>query len=193
MKIFAPLYEMTLKWAEHKHAPWFLGGMSFAESSFFPIPVDIMLAPMALQRPRRWAVFALIASVASVLGGLFGYMLGLVFWDVIQPYFAAWGWMPVYTSVAERINSEGVWILFIASFTPIPYKVATIAAGTLNMALLPFIFISLVGRSARFFLVAGLVAWAGPKIEPKIHQYTEWAGWACIFLIVAAYGLSKVL
>lgn len=192
MRIFTPMYEMTLKWAKHKHAPWFLGGMSFAESSFFPVPVDVMLAPMALQRPQRWALFALIASIASVLGGLFGYLMGFVFWGAIQPYFESWGWMASYLRVAERINAEGVWILFIASFTPIPYKVATIAAGTLNMAILPFVLVSLIGRSARFFLVAGLVAWVGPKIEPKIHQYIEWAGWACIVIIAIAYVLSRL-
>lgn len=191
MKLFAPMYEMTLKWAKHKNAQWFLGVMSFAESSFFPIPVDIMIAPMALQRPNRWWWFALIAAVTSVLGGLFGYFIGNVFWDVVQPYFVEYGWIDAYQSVADKINQEGVWVLFLASFTPIPYKVATLAAGTLNMALLPFILCSLIGRSMRFFLVAGLVAWLGPKVEPKIHKYIEWAGWGCVVLTVVMYCVYK--
>ncbi len=192
MKLFAPLYEKTLRWAEHERAPWYLGAMSFAESSFFPVPVDIMLAPMAMRQPHRWAWFAAIAALASVLGGVAGYLLGYGFWEWMQPHFVNWGWMAGYTAVAERINEEGVWVLFIASFTPVPYKVATIAAGTLNMALLPFVLVSLVGRAARFFLVAGLVAWVGPKIERKIHHYIEWAGWACIALIVIAYAVHKL-
>lgn len=192
MKIFAPLYEKTLAWAEHKNAQWFLGGMSFAESSFFPIPVDIMLAPMALQRPRIWWWLATIATVCSVLGGVFGYLMGYLFFATVMSLFEQWGLIELYSSVAARINREGIWILFVASFTPIPYKVATIAAGTLNMALLPFVLVSLLGRGARFFLVAGLVAWAGPKIEPKIHQYIEWAGWACVVLIVVLYVAMKM-
>lgn len=187
MKLFAPLYERCLLWANHRHAPWFLGGMSFAESSFFPIPVDVMLAPMALQRPGRWAWFALIAAVTSVLGGLFGYLIGSMFWDAVQPWVVQLGWMGRYDNAVDLIHEWGIWIVFLAGFTPVPYKVMTIAAGTLGMALLPFTFASIVGRGARFFLVAGLVAWAGPRLEPKIHKYIELIGWVCIILAVVAY------
>lgn len=193
MRIFAPMYEAVTRWAQHPKAPWFLGGMSFAESSFFPIPVDAMLAPMAMKRPKQWWWLALLAAVTSVLGGLFGYLMGMLFWHLIEPFFIDWGLMPVYEQVAEKITQEGIWVLFLASFTPIPYKVATIASGTLGMPVLPFILVSFVGRSLRFGLVAGLMALFGAKIEHKLHQYIEWAGWISIALCVAAYAVYKFI
>lgn len=191
MKLFAPVYEKTLKWAEHPRATWFLGGMSFAESSFFPIPVDVMLAPMALQQRKRWAYLAAIAALFSVLGGVLGYVIGYGFWGWAESWVSELGWMPTYVKAVSWLDQYGFWMVLMAGFTPLPYKVMTIAAGTLNMALLPFVLGSLVGRGARFFVVAGVVAWLGPKVEPKIHQYIEWLGWACVILVVVLYFLLK--
>lgn len=193
MKIFAPLYEKTMQWAEHKQAPWFLAALSFAESSFFPIPVDAMLAPMAMKTPKRWFWLGLLAAVTSVLGGLLGYFIGAFFWYIFEPWFVDWGLMPIYEDVAARISKEGIWILFLASFTPVPYKVATIAAGTLNMAILPFVLVSFLGRSLRFLLVAGVMAVFGAKFEDKLHQYIEWAGWLMVIGTVLAYVIYRLV
>lgn len=182
MKIFASMYQYTVKLAQHKLAAYYLAALSFAESSFFPIPVDAMLAPMALAQPKKWWQFALLAAIFSVLGGILGYALGYWFWDLIQDLITQVGWLGLYDEVAARINREGLWILFIASFTPLPFKLATIAAGTLHMALGPFIVISLIGRAMRFFLVAALMAWFGQALEAKLMRYIEIIGWLCVLI-----------
>lgn len=187
MKLFSPVYEKVLTWAEHPRAPWFLAGMSFAESSFFPVPVDVMLAPMTLQRPSLWLRFAAIATLFSVLGGVLGYVIGYAFWGWAESLVSTLGWMPHYTRSVEWLNEYGFWVVLMAGFTPLPYKVMTIAAGTLSMALLPFALGSLVGRGLRFYIVAGLVARLGPRIEPKIHAWIEWLGWGCVILAVMLY------
>lgn len=193
MKIFTPMYNMVVAWAGHKRAPWFLAGLSFAESSFFPVPVDAMLAPMAINQPKKWWQFALLAAVMSVLGGLLGYAVGVWFWYILEPWFISWGLMPVYNEVVARISSDGIWVLFLASFTPIPYKVATIAAGSLSMHLLPFVLVSLIGRGLRFALVSALMAFFGAKLEPKLKQYMEWLGWLTIIVFVLGYGIYKLV
>lgn len=185
MKIFTTMYEATVKWAEHKYATWFLGGLSFAESSFFPVPVDAMLAPMALGQPKKWWRFALVATVMSVAGGLLGYFFGAVFAEQVQNLMHYLGWEEGYEKARESIDKEGIWVLFMASFTPIPYKLATISAGTLHMSVLPFILVSFVGRGLRFFLVAGLMALFGPVINKKLHNYLEWLGWGFTLLFGA--------
>lgn len=184
MKIFTKLYQITVRWAQHRHAPYLLAALSFAESSFFPVPVDAMLAPMALAKPKKWWQYAFVATVFSVLGGLLGYALGYWFWDEIQNIFTQIGWQAGYEQVATRINREGLWILFIASFTPIPFKLATIAAGTLQMAILPFLLVSLVGRALRFLLVAVLMAVFGQAVEAKFMRYIEIMGWICVLALV---------
>jgi len=194
MKLFAPLYERAMQWARHRHAPWYLGGMSFAESSFFPIPPDVMLAPMALARPEKAWLYAWITTLASVAGGVFGYFIGLLAFDAIEPWLQTSRYWGAYQTATQWFDEWGVVAVFIAGFSPIPYKVFTIAAGALSMALLPFTLASVVGRGARFFLVAGLMRWGGARMEAQLRQHIDRLGWATVALVAlgaAAYLASK--
>lgn len=185
MKLFSPLYRRAMAWSRHPHAPWYLCGMSFAESSFFPVPPDVMLAPMSLANPARAWRFALLTTLSSVAGGLLGYLIGMFAMDVIQPWLQASRYWPAYQTAVEWFGQWGFWAIFIAGFSPIPYKVFTIAAGALSMALLPFTVASLIGRGLRFFLVAGLMAWGGARMEALLHRYIDRLGWATVVLVVA--------
>lgn len=184
MKLFSPLYRRAMVWSRHPHAPWYLGGVSFAESSFFPIPPDVMLAPMALANPKRWWWLALITTLASVAGGMAGYLIGYFAMDAILPWLQESRYWPAYQTAVAWFGKWGFWAVFVAGFSPIPYKVFTIAAGALSMALLPFVLASIIGRGLRFFLVAGLMAWGGAKMEEALHRYIDRLGWATVALVV---------
>jgi membrane protein YqaA with SNARE-associated domain len=189
MKLFEPLYERAMAWARHPHAPWYLGSVSFAESSFFPVPPDVMLAPMCLASPRRAWRFALLTTLASVAGGLFGYAIGYFAIDLLMPWLQRGSHWPSYQRALEWFDDYGFWAIFVAGFSPIPYKVFTIAAGGLSMALLPFTLASAIGRGGRFFLVAGLMAWGGERMEATLRQYVDRIGWATVALIAAGAGV----
>lgn len=191
MRLFTKMYELAMKWAQHVHAPRYLAGMSFAESSFFPIPVDVMLAPMSLAQPERAWRFAFIATIFSVLGGVAGYLLGYFALDLIEPLLHKLGYWERYQEIIRWFNEWGIWIIFIAGFAPIPYKLFTVSAGALNMALLPFILISLVARGARFYLVSGLMLWGGERMEKNLHKYMDTIGWAVVVLVLVAYIIFK--
>jgi membrane protein YqaA with SNARE-associated domain len=183
MRLFSPLYRRAMVWSRHPHAPWYLGSMSFAESSFFPIPPDVMLAPMCLANPRHAWRLALLTTLTSVAGGLFGYAIGYFAIDALLPWLQDSRYWPAYQTAVEWFGQWGFWAVFIAGFSPIPYKVFTIAAGALSMALLPFTIASLIGRGARFFLVAGLMAWGGARMEAALHSYVDRLGWATVALL----------
>lgn len=183
MKLFSPLYRKALAWSRHPHAPRYLGAMSFAESSFFPVPPDVMLAPMCLASPARAWYFALLTTLTSVAGGLFGYAIGYFALDAVLPWLEHSRYWPAYQSAVSWFERWGFAAVFIAGFSPIPYKVFTIAAGALSMALLPFALASIVGRGMRFFLVAGLMAWGGARMEALLHRYVDRLGWATVVLV----------
>ncbi len=184
MRLFGWIYEKVLRWAAHRHAPWYLGGLSFAESSFFPIPPDVMLAPMSLAQPNKAMRFALITTLTSVAGGLLGYLIGYYALELVAPLIQNAGYWDRYLLAQQWFLTWGFWVVLVAGFSPIPYKVFTIAAGAVSLALLPFVVASLIGRGARFFLVALLVAWGGPKMEPWIKTYIERIGWATVALLL---------
>ena len=184
MKPFSALYARAMQWSRHRHAPWYLGAVSFAESSFFPIPPDAMLAPMSLANPSKAWRFALITTLTSVAGGLFGYAIGYFTFDAIEPWLRESNYWDSYQVAVVWFGEWGFWAVFIAGFSPIPYKVFTIAAGALSMALLPFTLASLIGRGARFFLVAGLMKWGGARMEALLHRYVERLGWATVAVVV---------
>jgi membrane protein YqaA with SNARE-associated domain len=187
MAIFTALYDRCMTWARHRHAAWYLGGLSFAESSFFPVPPDVMLAPMSMARPERATMYALLTTLASVVGGLFGYLIGYFAFEAIAPWLERAGHMPAYLKGKAWFEEWGFWAILIAGFSPIPYKVFTIAAGSLAMNLPLFIIGSLIGRGGRFFLVAGLLAWGGPKMEAALRRYVERIGWALVVIAVLLY------
>ena len=184
MRIFSPLYRRAMTWSRHRHAPWYLGGMSFAESSFFPIPPDVMLAPMCLAAPTRAWRFAWLTTLTSVAGGLFGYAIGYFAIDAIEPWLRASRYWDSYQLAVDWFDRWGFWAEFVAGFSPIPYKAFTIAAGALSMALVPFTLASLIGRGSRFFLVAGLMAWGGARMEALLHRSIDRLGWATVALVV---------
>lgn len=191
MRLFGPLYDKCMMWAADRRAPAYLAGLSFAESSFFPIPPDVMLAPMSLARPAKAWRFAFITTITSVLGGLLGYLIGYFAFDFIEPWLSKWGYLGKFDTVKAWFDEWGFVAIFIAGFSPIPYKVFTISAGLLHMALLPFILASIIGRGARFYLVAGLMRWGGARMEQALRRYVEWLGWLVVILAVVVYFIVR--
>lgn len=188
MKVFTVLYDKVLIWSRHPKAPVYLSGMSFIESIFWPIPVDVMLAPMALSQPSRAWRFAGLATLFSVLGAVLGYFLGVFFFDsLVEPMIQAANYQHKFDIAVNWFQTQGVWVIFIAGFTPIPYKVFTISAGVLGMAFLPFIFASLIGRGMRFYLVAALMKWGGENMERQLRRVIDLLGWVTIGLAAALY------
>lgn len=193
MKLFEPIYLKILEWARHRHAERYLAIISFAESSFFPIPVDVMLAPMVLaEKAKAWRL-AFITTVMSVLGGMFGYLIGAYFFDAYGAQLLdLLNGHEKFAAVQASYVQHGMLIVLLAGFTPIPYKVFTIASGVMGIAVLPFIAMSAISRGARFFLVAGLIKLGGDKLEQTIHKQIEWLGWATLLLVGVALVLYKV-
>nr|WP_305907053.1 YqaA family protein [Methylomarinum sp. Ch1-1]MDP4519771.1 YqaA family protein [Methylomarinum sp. Ch1-1] len=148
--MFQKLYDKALHWSRHRHASKYLAALSFAESSFFPIPPDVMLAPMSLSQPKKAWRLALLTTVASVLGGMLGYAIGYFMFDSIAPWLQQSRYWEKYQLAEAWFQQWGVWAVFVAGFSPIPYKVFTIAAGALQMLFPPFVLASMVGRGAFF-------------------------------------------
>ena len=187
MRIFSPLFELVLRWSRHPKAPWYLAGLSFAESSFFPIPPDFMLMPMVVAQPQKAWSLAMLTTVFSVLGGMAGYLIGVFAIEMIEPILQSYGYWDAYSLARQWFQEWGFWAVLVAGFSPIPYKVFTIAAGAMNMAFLPFVVASAVGRASRFFLVAGLLYWGGERIEHTLRRYVDLLGWMSVVLVILAY------
>jgi membrane protein YqaA with SNARE-associated domain len=188
MKIFEPLYDKVLQWSRHRHAERYLSAVSFAESSFFPIPTAFMLAPMVLaQRDRSWWL-ATLATLTSVAGGVFGYFIGFfLFEQVGQSIIDFLGKEAAFLELKARFLKDGVWLVLLAGVTPIPYKLCTITSGLLGLALIPFIIASIIGRAGQFFIIAVVLWWGGPKIEAHLRRWMEIIGWALVAAVVVAY------
>ena len=159
--MFKTIYNKCLDLAAHKSSNFFLGVISFVESSFFPIPPDVMIIPMVIAKKKSYLKIFLIASIFSVLGGIFGYMLGAIFLDMAMSVIEFYGYEKKVISLKNNLSQgEGflAWfsILFLAGFTPLPYKVFTIASGLIGFNILIFIIVSLISRSLRFFLISYL-------------------------------------
>ena len=186
MRLFGPIYDRVLAWSAHPHAIRYLGALSFAESSFFPIPPDVMLAPMCIaDRIRAWR-FASLTTVMSLLGGIAGYAIGYFSLEAIEPWLHNMGYWPAYLEGQNWFDEWGVWAVFVAGFSPIPYKIFTISAGAAALNLPGFIIASLIGRGARFFLVAGLIVAGGERMATALPKYVERIGWAVVLLAVIA-------
>ena len=188
MRIFGWLYERAMHWSRHAHAPRYLAGLTFAESFFFPVPPDVMLAPMVLARRERAWYLATLTTGASVLGGLFGYLIGLYLYTqvgerVVEFYDAE----EAFIEIHRWFEAYGIWVILVAGFTLIPYKLFTITAGILSMTLVPFLLFSLVGRGARFFLVAALIFWGGEPLERVIRKYIDLIGWFVLIVLALLY------
>ena len=192
MKIFSALYDKAMNWAVHRHAPVYLAGLSFAESSFFPIPPDVMLAPMALAEPKRAWFYATLTTIASVIGGVAGYMIGMFAFELIEPWIHELGYWERFETAQVWFSEWGFWAIFIAGFSPIPYKLFTISAGVISMAFLPFVVASFIGRGARFYLVAAIMVWGGEKMEKMVRTYINWIGWLVVLAALILFIFLKV-
>jgi membrane protein YqaA with SNARE-associated domain len=161
------LYWWVLSWASHPQGTWALAALAFAESSFFPIPPDVLLIALCLGKPRRALWYAGVTTVASVVGGLAGYAIGAGLFETVgRPILEFYGLMDKYAEVQAMYREYDVWAVGIAGLTPIPYKVFTVTAGAFSISLPGFIAASIAGRGLRFFLVAGLLRiWGEPARE----------------------------
>jgi membrane protein YqaA with SNARE-associated domain len=188
VQIFSKLYHKTLEWAQSKHAVYWLSLISFIESFILPYPPpDVLLAPMVLKKPEKAYQFTLICTALSVLGGVVGYFLGALLIDVIQPLLVKLHYIDKLETVKTWFAEYGIWIVALAGFSPMPYKIFTLGAGIANMALLPFILISLLARGTRFFLVAFFVKKLGDACDIWLKKYIDRLGY--ILIIIIALGL----
>lgn len=187
MNLFGPIYDQTMRWAKHRYATFWLSFVSFIEAIFFPIPPDVMLAPMAMSKPHLSTRYAIYTATASVVGGIIGYGLGYYAFDWIKELITQWGYQTHFNKAMNWFEQWGIFIVFLAGFSPIPYKIFTICAGVLQMAFFPFVLTAAISRFARFYLVAKLFAWGGEKYATQIRRYIEWIGWATIALASIAY------
>ena len=168
MKIFGALYNRVMHWSRHRLAMRYLAAVSFAESSFFPVPTVVMLAPMVLANRRRAWRLATLATVTSVAGGAFGYFIGYALFDEIgRPIIAFYNAGESFESLRNWFGVYGVWLVLLAGVTPIPYKIFTIASGLLGLSLILFIVASIIGRATQFFLVAWLLWFGGEKLAAR--------------------------
>ena len=166
------LYNKILLISAKPKAEIFLGGVAFIESSFFPIPPDLLLLPMALARPLKWIRLAIIATFFSVLGGVFGYFIGVFLWDTIgQSIIDFYHLENQFDVFRNNYNEKGALIVFIAGFTPIPYKLITISSGGMHLDLMTFIVASLLSRGARFFILTGIIRIFGDTAKKIIDKY----------------------
>ena len=191
--MFKGLYDSVVRLSRHRHASKYLAIVSFAESSFFPVPPDVMLAPMVLgNRKRAWRLAGL-TTLASVAGGILGYYLG-GFGEWLVTIYGA---QATLAQAQQWFADYGLWIILVAGFTPVPYKIFTISAGMMGMSLVTFVVASLIGRGARFFLVAGFIYFAGTFFATDedlinvIRRYIDHLGWVMIALVVTLFILLR--
>ena len=188
MRLFGPLYERVLQWSRHRHAERYLAGLSFAVSSFFPIPPDVMLAPMCLaDRKRAWR-YATVTTLASVLGGVAGYAIGFYLFEMIEPWLRTTHYWESYLEARKWFDKWGVLAVFVAGISPIPYKIFTIAAGAAVLTFPWFVLASFLGRGGRFYLVAGFIVAGGERMATLLPRYVERLGWAVVAVAVVGVG-----
>lgn len=192
MRIFSKLYARVMHWSAHPHASWYLAGLSFAESSFFPIPPDVMLAPMTLAKPQAAWRYAVLTTLASVVGGIFGYLIGYFAFEMVEGLLRDHGYWEGYQTTQAWFSKWGFWAVFVAGFSPIPYKLFTISAGVLGMNLPLFVLASAIGRGGRFFLVAGLIRLGGERMEQRIRQHVDLLGWIVVVLVLLLLAWMKL-
>lgn len=188
------LYSWTMSLADHPRALWALAAVSFAESSIFPIPPDILMIPMILANPRRAWLIAGVCTVASVLGALLGYVIGAVLFDSIgQPVLAFYGKEAYFTEFATQYNAYGAWAVLIAGITPFPFKVITIASGVTGLSLPIFVVSSILARALRFFIVAGLLWKFGDPIRSFIEKRLGLVFIVFVLLLLGGFAVVGLL
>lgn len=190
------LYFWTLHWADTKYALPALVILSFAESSFFPVPPDILLMAMCFARPQKWLLYSAWCTFASVAGGLLGWALGWGFWELTKTIFfnVIPGFTPEVFGKVQHLYSDNAFLAILtAAFTPIPYKVFTVAAGVFAISIPTLILASIIGRGGRFFLVGAVIRFFGPKAKPFLEKNFEWATVVLLLLFVGGFAAIKFL
>jgi membrane protein YqaA with SNARE-associated domain len=187
------LYDWVMRLSGSRHAGWALACIAFAESSFFPVPPDVMLAPMVLARPERAWRYAAICAAASVIGGMLGYLIGYALEPVGKAILAFFGNAGGEVAIKREFAKYGVAVILVQGLLPIPYKLLTIASGLVHFGFLPFVAASAVVRSARFFGVAALVKRFGPGLLPVLEKRLMLVGGVVLALLVAVVVVVKVL
>lgn len=196
MKLIRRLYDWVLSWANHPAGIWALAGISFAESSFFPIPPDVLQIALGLSKPKKSFWYAFVSSVASVLGGVFGYFIGYFLYESIgKGIINLYHLQATFEKVGAYYQDQAFIWIFIAAFTPIPFKVFTIAAGVYHDFVPLWILVgaSAIGRPARFFSVGALIYFFGPKVKDFIDRYFNWLTIAFGILLVGGFLAFKYL
>lgn len=188
MRWFSKMYEKGMEWARHRHAVYYLAFISFIESSISPILPDVMLGPMALAHPDKAWRYAWITTLWTVIGGIFAYAIGIwAFTPIVEPFIHWVGLHESYTEVSAWLNKEVIFVMLFACLSPIPYKIFAFAAGSVEFNFIAFMVASFIDRGSRFYLLAGVMKWGGPKFEKQLRRYIEWIGWGVVALIVVGY------
>ena len=194
MRLLRRLYDWVLHWAETPYATPALFILAFAESSFFPVPPDILLIALAISIPAGSFRYAVICSVGSVLGGMLGYAIGLFGYEAIgRPIVELYQGQDIMDMIKVQYDTYGFWGVLAAAITPIPYKVFTISSGFFKFSFLSFMIASIVGRSFRFFLVAGLIWKFGSPIRDFIDKYFNMLSYVFIVLLIGGFIVIKYL
>ncbi len=193
MGIFSVLYDRVIELAGNQHAKRYLAIVSFAEASFFPVPADVMLAPMILADPRKAFGYARVAIYSSVCGGILGYLLGyFAFHPIVEPFIKTFGYEETYYKALELFRIWGFWLLCLVGCVPIPYKLFTISAGMLQYNILLFIISSIVGRSLRYFLVSAAIKAGGKKMDILLRRFVDRVVWFIIIAILAGITIKLI-
>lgn len=188
------MYDLMLRLSAHNKAMFFLFLVSFAESSFFPIPPDVMIIPMVLATPNKAWRIAGLATVASVLGGYFGYIIGAGFFDLIaKPILEMYNALEQFKEFEKYYHEYGAWIVFGAGLTPFPYKIITIASGAVHLDLMVFTVASVLARGMRFFFVAWLLKKYGEPMKVFIEKNLGWLSVLFLILLIGSFMLIKWL
>ncbi len=185
MRLFHNLYNKALSWSASKFAIYWLSIISFLESSILPYPIqDIILASMSLKNKNKAYYYAFICTISSVLGGIAGYLIGYFAYDILLPFMQEMDYMYMLERARVWFDSYGIWVIAIAGFSPVPYKIFTITAGVMSMHLIPFIAMSMLSRGARYFLVSFLVKRYGDSCDKWLQKYIDRLGYALIVVVI---------
>jgi membrane protein YqaA with SNARE-associated domain len=188
------LYDWVLHWAETPYGTWALFVLAFCESSFFPVPPDILLIALSVALPKKALRYALVCSGGSLLGGCFGYFIGWQFMATVgDAIIRFYGLAEKYGYIQALYTRYDAWAVGIAGFTPIPYKVFTITAGAFRINFIVFLVASAISRSARFFIVGGLIYLFGPRIQSFIDRYFNSLAIAFVILLIVGFVVIKYL
>lgn len=195
MTLFEPLYHRIMLWARHRHAPSLLTLFSTAEAVFFPVPPEVMMAPMCLAQPRRGFTFASLSLAGSMVGAVIGYTLGHFAYELLVPVFESLGWLERIDEQVTRLREiaaqspwQAFWLLVLAGFTPIPLKIFTWAAGIVGVPFLPFLASMFIGRGKRVYLLALAIRLGGERAERMLAKYIEQIGWFVTGVLVLGLG-----